>query len=86
MDKLKEFYEKFNKIQNSYRGEKTDWEQKEIELENLEGELINFKIPSSKNCSYYYYILNHIKRDVFAENKRVHNLAIEQKIKREQIL
>lgn len=75
MDKLKEFYERLQKIIETYEGKQTNWSQKLSELSRLYSEIHCFRFPSSKNVCFYEHMRRHLDEDIYSEYIRVKKLA-----------
>jgi hypothetical protein len=71
MEKLKQLYDEFEKIKLSYIGDKTDWKQKEKELDRLYYKANHLKLSHSKNSCFYGYIKTKLETDIFKEWIRV---------------
>lgn len=77
MDKFKSFFQQFREIQHSYNGiEKTNWKEKQMELEKLSRQLKAVKINSSENAPYYEWIKRKLKEEIETEITRVWKLTL----------
>jgi hypothetical protein len=78
MNKLQEFFEKLQKIQDTYDGNKTDWEAKRVQLNRLHKEISNYRFNASKSAIFNEHMRKHLEDDIRNECERVTELARKQ--------
>ena len=74
MKEIQEFYNQFKAIQASYEGQKTNWNEKYLQLKKLYDNILNYRLYNSKNAVFYEWIQRKLQADVWEEIDRVNKL------------
>lgn len=75
MDELISFYNEYQSIMNSYRGEKTDWKSAYKLLHALSHRIEIYRFRYSKNSFFYEWIRRKLCEEIQAEEQRVYLLS-----------
>lgn len=71
-------YEEYQKIVDSYHGEKTDWHKKSIQLGMLVRKVSVMEVRYCKNHGFYIWVKQVLKDEIEMEYERVSKLAKNQ--------
>lgn len=74
MKELQLFFERFRAIRASYEGQKTNWNEKYLQLKKLYDNISNYRLHNSKNTVFYEWIQRKLQADVWEEIDRVNKL------------
>lgn len=81
MEKLIEYYQRYQSIMDSYRGEKTDWESACCQLLQLRKEIYETKIRYGKNSLFYNWVKRNLYNEVDEERRRVEMIIVRRGLK-----
>lgn len=79
MEELRKLFYEFERITDSYRGSRTDWEEKCDRLEKLVSGISDLKIRECRYSRFYAWIREKLREEVREEFIRVWKLAAGEK-------
>lgn len=80
MEKLIEYYWRYQSIIDSYRGEKTNWESACCQLLQLRKEISETKIRYGKNSLFYDWVKRNLCKEVDEERHRVEMIIVRREL------
>lgn len=81
---LIQYYEEYQKIVDSYCGQKTDWHKKSIQLGMLVRNVSVMEVRSCRNQGFYIWVRRVLRDEIETEYERVSRLAKNQIRKEEK--